>query len=416
MKSKLILIFFCLSFFLYQYAPAQTQKFWEQTNGPYDLTNSYVPIISTVVDSSGRIYAGTNGGIYRSSDNGSTWSNVYARGICYSFTIGKKGRLYAGISDGLFPGGILILSDQDEWSKVGYTFNDVVTVGVSSDNELFAGVDQGAFHSIDSGSTWTKVFPGHTDTAVVVIGINSNGHIFISTNGASRIYKSIDDGQSWQGLNKGLGDYRISSISFNAAGDIFAVGGPDVFRSTDDGNNWTTIDSGLSNAYLGPLAINPLGYLFICTDRGVFRSNNNGDTWVPINEGLSDSTHVISLSCGENGIIVAGTQNLGIFRSIKSTSDVRQISVITASLGLKQNYPNPFNYSTTIPFTIPKPSFVSIKVYDVLGNEIVVLTNKVYAPGKYEVQFDGSGLPEGMYYCKLESEGYSESRKLVHIK
>ena len=83
---------------------------------------------------------------------------------------------------------------------------------------------------------------------------------------------------------------------------------------------------------------------------------------------------------------------------------------------LEQNYPNPFNPSTKIGFGIPKSGLVSLKVFDLLGKEVAILFNEVKNPGNYNIDFNGSALPSGIYYYKLESNGYTAVKKLVLIK
>jgi hypothetical protein len=84
-----------------------------------------------------------------------------------------------------------------------------------------------------------------------------------------------------------------------------------------------------------------------------------------------------------------------------------------------QNYPNPFNPTTKIKFTIPAvetQQTVSLQIYDVLGRKILTLLNNKLQPGEYEVQFNPSNLPSGIYYYKLTSGEFSETRKMVLIK
>jgi hypothetical protein len=80
---------------------------------------------------------------------------------------------------------------------------------------------------------------------------------------------------------------------------------------------------------------------------------------------------------------------------------------------LTNNYPNPFNPSTTIKYELPKTSFVKIIIYDILGREIEKLVNEEKAVGKYEVNFDASDLPSGIYFYKMQAGDFIETRKMV---
>jgi glycosidase len=83
---------------------------------------------------------------------------------------------------------------------------------------------------------------------------------------------------------------------------------------------------------------------------------------------------------------------------------------------LHQNYPNPFNPGTTIRFELPKTSHVTLTVYDILGREVSVLLDESRNAGVHELQFDASGLASGIYFYRLQAEGFVQTRKLVHVK
>jgi hypothetical protein len=83
---------------------------------------------------------------------------------------------------------------------------------------------------------------------------------------------------------------------------------------------------------------------------------------------------------------------------------------------LNQNYPNPFNPSTTIKYQIPELSYITLKVYDVLGNEIATLVNEEKTTGGYEVRFDSKGLSSGVYFYKLTGGNYSETKKMLLLR
>lgn len=92
------------------------------------------------------------------------------------------------------------------------------------------------------------------------------------------------------------------------------------------------------------------------------------------------------------------------------------ISDVPSKFMLFQNYPNPFNPTTTIKYQIPELSFLTIKVYDVLGNEITALINEEKQIGSYEVNFDATGIPSGVYFYRLQAEDFAETKKMVLIR
>jgi hypothetical protein len=83
---------------------------------------------------------------------------------------------------------------------------------------------------------------------------------------------------------------------------------------------------------------------------------------------------------------------------------------------LFNNYPNPFNPTTTIKYEIPGRSFVTVKVYDVLGNEITTLVNEEKSAGNYEVTFSPQGLPSGIYFYQLQAGSFFQTNKMILLK
>jgi len=233
----LILIPLFLSFEV-ESSPAQ-ENFWEQTNGPYggDVT-------ALAINSNGHIFAGAGCAVFRSTDNGDSWTNV---------------------SSGL-PG----------------LQTRIAQIAINPDGHIFVAT-YGLYRSTDNGESWTevKVDPYLTGTWPTLT-INANGHIFV---GAFRdIYRSTDNGESFTRFTAELMEDNIISLFINSAGHIFAGTYNKVYRSTDNGENWTDCSTGLYNDNVSSFAANSSGHLFVGitgfgTGPGVYRSTNNGDNW-----------------------------------------------------------------------------------------------------------------------------------------
>ncbi|MBN2570824.1 MAG: T9SS type A sorting domain-containing protein [Ignavibacteriales bacterium] len=103
--------------------------------------------------------------------------------------------------------------------------------------------------------------------------------------------------------------------------------------------------------------------------------------------------------------------------AVTSLTDIdEQGNNIPNKFRLEQNYPNPFNPTTTINYSVPENSMVKIKVYDVLGKEIETLVNSEHSVGNYSVEFDASNLTSGIYFYKLITENYIETKKMILMK
>jgi hypothetical protein len=105
-----------------------------------------------------------------------------------------------------------------------------------------------------------------------------------------------------------------------------------------------------------------------------------------------------------------------VFSFKTSVTDVEATQILPFEFSLSQNYPNPFNPSTNIQYAISSRQFVTIKVYDILGNEITTLVNDYRDAGIYNVQFTMHNLASGIYFYTLQAGDFVESKKMILLK
>jgi len=119
---------------------------------------------------------------------------------------------------------------------------------------------------------------------------------------------------------------------------------------------------------------------------------------------------------------IVAQNNLGItqgqtrYFTTSGTTDILNEPTLPTETRLHQNYPNPFNPSTTLTFDIGYSSFVILKVYDILGQEVRTLVNERREPGTHRVVFNAEGLPSGVYICRIQAGGFMASRKMILTK
>lgn len=101
---------------------------------------------------------------------------------------------------------------------------------------------------------------------------------------------------------------------------------------------------------------------------------------------------------------------------IDQVSSVEENNVVVNNFKLDQNYPNPFNPSTMINYSIPQSAFVTLKVYDIVGNEVATLVNETKSAGKYEVSFDASNLSNGVYLYSIKTANFTSTKKMILVK
>jgi hypothetical protein len=135
----------------------------------------------------------------------------------------------------------------------------------------------------------------------------------------------------------------------------------------------------------------------------------NGGSTPLDNEGAFGQNHLFILSDQPAGIVL--NNQFGNFTGVETIEDL-----VPMVYELGQNYPNPFNPSTTIRFSIPEAGLVTLKVYNLLGQEVATLLNNEQASGVYEATFDASKLSSGIYFYTLEAKNFTSTKKMVLLK
>ena len=105
-----------------------------------------------------------------------------------------------------------------------------------------------------------------------------------------------------------------------------------------------------------------------------------------------------------------------LYTYMQVTGITEQSKTIPKSFSLSQNYPNPFNPSTVINYALPKESFVTIKVYDLLGREVKTLVNENKSAGSYSINFNSANLSSGIYFYSMTAGDFVHTKKLILLK
>jgi hypothetical protein len=201
------------------------------------------------------------------------------------------------------------------------------------------------------------------------------------------------------------------------------VGGNKISSTSDGGSTWTPISpipTGLSLFYVEYVNGTPGSYVITSNSNtggpvpavpGSAYSNDNGANWNYIN---NLPYGPVSFSSPNNGWC-AGL-NDSVYKWVGFPTEVNENSFTADDFRLDQNYPNPFNPSTTIHFLVQSSEFVTLKVFDVLGNEVATLVNEEKPAGSYEVNFKASNLSSGVYLYKLQAGSFIETKKMLLMK
>ena len=155
------------------------------------------------------------------------------------------------------------------------------------------------------------------------------------------------------------------------------------------------------------------------TDVGVggtiLRTTNGGTNWISQTSGTTNHLRGVSFVDANTGWAVGDSGT--ILRTTNGGVKVVNISTKIPSIhSLEQNYPNPFNPTTNIKFDIPKLTNVKIIIYNALGKELTSLVNEKLSAGSYEVDWNASNYASGVYFYKLETEEFTNTKKMVLLK
>lgn len=132
---------------------------------------------------------------------------------------------------------------------------------------------------------------------------------------------------------------------------------------------------------------------------------------------VPDTALIAVFIAGNGGFPNVGSKMFVDDLAWSNTSDVKELgNEVPNEFSLTQNYPNPFNPSTKIRYSLPEVSFATLKVYDILGNEVATLVSEEQQAGNYEVDFSASGMSSGFYFYKLQAGNFIETKKMILMK
>jgi photosystem II stability/assembly factor-like uncharacterized protein len=424
--------------------------------------------------SNGVLYAGTvGGGIYRSDDWAENWTQVgFSAAVVSKIAISPANEnLFTAVS------GVSRSTDSGQtWQPVNHGLADYETnsLAIKNDGTIFCctkGSNQyylpTVYRSTNNGNSWAVIDTGlsqyYSKNAII---LDQQGDVYVTDNDA--VYKSTNNGDSWFSIG---GPGAAIGLAFNSNGDFFATNGQGIwrklngdtvwtqmasgywftyslfigsnnyiyshkYRSTDNGETWTSMNIATEPTSFTENSLNHIfaGTRYEVSNTGVYISKDCGDTWALVNDGLS-FPKILSLAVDPDGYLYAGTNGRSIFKTVNSTTtDVEEIKFEPKIFYLGQNYPNPFNPSTKISWQSPVGSHQTLKVFDVLGNEIATLVDEYKLAGRYEVEFSvhsdkGQNLSSGIYFYQLRilgpdinsangqaGQGFIQTKKMLLIK
>lgn len=301
------------------------------------------------------VYTIGSSGIWRSEDFADNWTSIPIKPELWGFGSSGKVRVSLATPEVVWAGyrldddppltGTLHVS-QDQ----GHTFKPV-TVPSFAPNNVISGL---ATHPHDNGT----------------------GYVLFSAPKKPKILKTTDFGQTWEDLSG--------------------------FVNSQDGNS----TNGFPDVAVFDLLVLPRdpGVIWVGTEIGIFASHNGG-SWFQMDNGLP-AVAVWRMKIVDDQVVLA-THGRGIWTLdlVQAVTVEEAETDLPSAYILDQNYPNPFNAMTTIRFSVPEQSNVKLTVYDVAGRRVATLTDREYATGVHQINWDAGRQPSGMYFYRMEVAG-----------
>jgi len=252
------------------------------------------------------------------------------------------------------------------------------------------------------------------------------GYLFSTIESPQKLYKTTNSGKDWivifdttvceviKFYDENLGIIKTFDCSST----------PGIHRTTDGGENWEVMTTEIweKGEDIEFIPDDP-SKIWVLTQHTVYFSSDTGRTWTEQFSNPDIMYWDIVFTDSEHGWLTAHdspnyylyyTSNGGMGGIVSVKEE--QLLGILGGYNLYQNYPNPFNPTTTINYQIPELSFVTLKVYDVLGNEIVILVNDEIPTGSYDTEFNAEDLPSGIYFYRITTNNFTNTKKMILLR
>lgn len=378
------------------------------------IADSVGAVTAVAVDVDGAVFVGTYAGVFRSMDQGNTWTHIDSGmngDVVVTFALASGGRIVAGTNHGVY-----ISTDRGaSWREAVEPLKKRFIIKLAFDNKgiLHAAADEGLIlRSADAGDNWDTVADWGRFSEIRDLQIGKDGRVYAIL---ARLLLYSDDGSGAWGASGFVPQaLAMSSLAIDSLGEIFVnsmwelTGNGGVFRSRNLGEDWTP--AGLAGTAGLSLAFDLRGRLLAgSSTKGLHRSSNKGGAWVDLN---FPSHYITGFAFGPNEQIYV-MANDSLFRSVLNISGVDDPAGELSATRLLGVSPNPATGATAIRFHLSARRHSSIILYDARGAEVARILDETLPEGDHERWFDASALPAGVYHCRLTAGGATSSVTVV---
>jgi len=465
--------------------------------------------ILCLLESDLSIYAGTRDGVFRTDNNGDTWTKMGGTNDTTMYSdiwamCEHNGVVYASMQL-YFDATVYKTTDKGStWNRcggAGLPFGLSFIKGLEgSGNNIVAGTDEGIYYSSDGGDNW---LPTNVPTVHIPSLASSGNYVYAAVPTGAGVYRSTNNGVNWSISLPSTVDYvEVAALdNYAYAGSFFAG----ARYSSAYGSGWSVCNGLPADASIFEIGPVGDGMVLAGTDLSpnwIYISNDYGNYFTPYSEGLFENASVEAFTVNET-YMFAGTDYNGVWRrylpgvpvefsSFTATtnenkvslfwktatetnnsgfevqrknidwerigfvegngttteennysfidenltagkyqyrlkqidydgsfefSDLVEVEILTPlEFSLSQNYPNPFNPTTTIQYLIPESGNVKLVIYNSVGEEVATLVNEQKSAGSYNVEFSAVDLSSGIYFYQLRAGSFVETKKMSILK
>ena len=362
--------------------------------------------------------------LFKTTDGGYTWTgrNLGLRGVNLSFYNERCGFYADGNHAAVtFDGGETwtVYTQPAGIGVEGVAYLDSLTL-IGTSNRIWSedSTRRQIARSTDGGLTWTSLFSEICTYAFAVPSVSPSGTILIAGGEANEVWRSTDRGDSWQVIGTDVS--TLFSVVAAADSGVFfltvfgaSAGPPAIARSMDDGFTWEVVWTGDSSLprpfWLMDVQFSDSLHGWVCGDDGLMvQTSDGGDTWTSYympesawgitTMSFLDSTlgWAVDPGVGSPTLVYRWSRANSVSNGWQTSSSARRVEILSI-------YPNPFNFATTIQLNVSQRARVVAEVYDILGRSVGVVTDRVMAPGIYQLNWKGSNHASGTYLVRVSA-------------